>query len=763
MVKKKYDFNMNDLDIQHGQQPARGGRVEVNGSNSIPMKDINSSTNGTVNGHNMSVAVISNDSANHNHYLYKQHSQISKVQRRNAVEVRNLDLTYGFGIKTNVVLTGMSLTVPMGGIYALIGPSGCGKTSILRCMMGFTTPDNGTIKVFGKKPGEGSVPGVDLGYMPQDVALNEQLTVYEMLRYFARIFLLSSAELEKRIDRLIQILDIPDKERFIHTLSGGQRRRVSFACAVIHKPKLAILDEPTVGVDPLVREKMWEYLLEMTKEGCTILLTTHYIEETRRADVIGFLRKGYLLAEEPPEKILTELKVDKLEDAFYQLCIHEEERRKKYHGYTDEEEEKQFHNYPTIIAAILWLTQGLQQFRRHKKLDGDWFYTLWAIVEKFYIQIWREKLVLFVWLFIPVIALVATLSCLGDIPTIYFGVINEDNDVVTDAFLDNLDPKIWNVRNFTDPIEAAAAVDRKELWGYVHFYSNFSDTILKFPNIWENIDNISLTNFNIVTFKVDFSNQITLAFAALSVYQAMPLIFEDFLKEAGMNPRLLEFPIGYGEPVYGRPLFSHKIDLFDVKNLIIPGCLLYAAFATSMIIALYFMRLEKLNNMFERTYSAGVSATQIIVAQFIVRTFFNFFSVTLTLWVAMYWYGVRTEGSILWVMVLMLLQNLSGLAYGLAFTAISVDPIHFVAFAGGSVGSFLFFSGIMWPIEAQPYFFQWVAKFTPLAIPSESLRSIMVRGLPITDPLVYPGFLISIGYFLLFLVGAANFFNLKAL
>lgn len=238
-------------------------------------------------------------------------NDLPRKKVKNAVEVRDLDLTYGFGIKTNVVLTGMNITVPEGGIYALIGPSGCGKTSILRCIMGFLKPDAGKVKVFGKKPAapRSHVPGKDLGYMPQDVALNNGLTVHEMMRYFGKIFLLPYDEVEARIDRLIDILGIPDKSRIISTLSGGQRRRVSFACAVIHKPRLSILDEPTVGVDPLIREKIWEYLLEMTKEGKTIILTTHYIEETRRADVIGFLRKGYLLAEEHPTKILEELQV----------------------------------------------------------------------------------------------------------------------------------------------------------------------------------------------------------------------------------------------------------------------------------------------------------------------------------------------------------------------------------------------------------------------------------------------------------------------
>jgi hypothetical protein len=296
----------------------------------------------------------------------------------------------------------------------------------------------------------------------------------------------------------------------------------------------------------------------------------------------------------------------------------------------------------------------------------------------------------------------------------------------------------------------------------VHFYSNFSDTILVFADIYANIENFTF-NFNIADFKVDFSNKIILVTAALSIYQTLPKFLEEALSEAGYNPKLAQFPLLYGEPVYGENIFENGIDFFDVKNLVIPGSLLYAAFATSMIIALYFLRIEKLDNMFERTYSAGVSATQIIIAQFIVRTFFNFFSVAFTLWVALYYYEVPNNGSLFWIMVLMLMQNLSGLAYGLVFTSITVDPLKFILFAIGSVGAFLFFSGILWPIEAQPYFFKWIAKFTPLAIPGDSLRSIMVRGLPIYHHLVYPGFMVSLFFLGAFLVMAANFFNLKTL
>lgn len=228
-----------------------------------------------------------------------------------AVKLNSVVFSYGFGIKSNLILNGINISVPANGIYALIGPSGCGKTSILRMIMGYVDPDYGTVTVFGHKPGsrKSPIPGKDIGYMPQDTALNSGLTVHEMMKYFGRVYGMSSRMIRKSIDHLVATLNIPDMNQVIGTLSGGQKRRVSFACAVMHKPRLAMLDEPTVGVDPMLVEKIWKYMIQMTKDGTTIILTTHYIEETKRANKIGFVKQGILVAEEHSKNILNRLQV----------------------------------------------------------------------------------------------------------------------------------------------------------------------------------------------------------------------------------------------------------------------------------------------------------------------------------------------------------------------------------------------------------------------------------------------------------------------
>ena len=182
------------------------------------------------------------------------------------------------------VLVDLDVTVPTGSIYGLLGPSGCGKTTLLQCIVGKRRLKTGTVTLFGGKPG---VPGPRVGYMPQELALYNEFTMQETLRYFGYIFGMSSRQIEERTLFLMDFLDLPrSKRRLIREMSGGQQRRISLAAALLHQPSLLILDEPTVGVDPLLRQCIWNHLLEISRgrqQVCTIVITTHYIEEARQA------------------------------------------------------------------------------------------------------------------------------------------------------------------------------------------------------------------------------------------------------------------------------------------------------------------------------------------------------------------------------------------------------------------------------------------------------------------------------------------------
>lgn len=245
------------------------------------------------------------------------------------------------------ILKSICLNVPYGSIFGLLGPSSCGKTTLLRCLVGLLKPSSGAISLFGcnldngeqksgcfqggcslgdiknrlKRTDESRALGQSIGYMPQDLGLYEDFTIEQLLTMFGRYVRMETELIKERIDFMTEFLDLPEKERQISTLSGGQKRRVSFAIACLHMPPLIILDEPTVGVDPLLRKSIWRYLRKLaTEENKTIIITTHYIEEAAQADQVALMRAGEILIQDKPVKIMKDYNCRTLEEAFLRIC-----------------------------------------------------------------------------------------------------------------------------------------------------------------------------------------------------------------------------------------------------------------------------------------------------------------------------------------------------------------------------------------------------------------------------------------------------------
>uniref|UniRef100_T1GU47 ABC transporter domain-containing protein n=1 Tax=Megaselia scalaris TaxID=36166 RepID=T1GU47_MEGSC len=173
--------------------------------------------------------------------------------------------------------------------YGLLGASGCGKTTLLSCIVGRRRLNSGEIWVLGGRPGSrgSGVPGPRIGYMPQEVALYGEFTMRETLLYFGWVAGMKTQDIEDRTEFLLKLLNLPNGSKFVKNLSGGQQRRMSLAAALVHEPELLILDEPTVGVDPVLRQSIWDHMVDITKNGhTTVIITTHYIEETRQAHMI---------------------------------------------------------------------------------------------------------------------------------------------------------------------------------------------------------------------------------------------------------------------------------------------------------------------------------------------------------------------------------------------------------------------------------------------------------------------------------------------
>ena len=228
------------------------------------------------------------------------------------------DVYKSFG-KDKPILQGINLTLKKGEILCLLGPSGCGKSTMVNLMMGNLVPDKGHVKMMGEEAPYKRVRS-SFGYMPQNSALYEDITARENLLFFGQMNGLSKREVKEKMPDLLSLAGLEAcANQLVSTFSGGMKRRLSLAVALLHDPDLLILDEPTVGLDPVLRKQIWDQFEKMAKEGKTILITTHIMDEAERCKRIAMLYGGYIIADDAPSVIVEKTKASCLEEAFLYL------------------------------------------------------------------------------------------------------------------------------------------------------------------------------------------------------------------------------------------------------------------------------------------------------------------------------------------------------------------------------------------------------------------------------------------------------------
>jgi ABC-2 type transport system ATP-binding protein len=233
------------------------------------------------------------------------------VSEQVAVEVDSVTKEFG-DIKA---LDGVTLRVRRGEIYGLLGPNGAGKTTLIRAIVGLIAPNSGTVTVLGRK-----LPNLDvlreIGYMTQQAALYPGLSVEENLHFFGAIY-----GVESGVKDALDFVDLYTRRgSVVSTLSGGMRQRCSLACALVHRPQLLLLDEPTVGVDPQLRVELWEQFRRMAADGTTIIVSSHVMDEAERCQRLGLIQYGRLLAEGSPSEVRALAGTQNLEEAFLKLA-----------------------------------------------------------------------------------------------------------------------------------------------------------------------------------------------------------------------------------------------------------------------------------------------------------------------------------------------------------------------------------------------------------------------------------------------------------
>jgi len=212
---------------------------------------------------------------------------------------------------------GLSLSVGAGEIYGLLGPNGSGKTTLIRLLIGLLKPTSGSVSLLSQAMPDKAILA-RVGYMTQASALYEELTVRQNVAFFAEM---CGGASRQRVDEVIALVDLQDRAgSLVRTLSGGMKQRASLACALVHQPRLLLLDEPTVGIDPQLRATFWAYFRQLADDGATLIVSSHVMDEAERCDRLGFMRQGRMLAEGSAGELRSQAGAATLEDAFLRFA-----------------------------------------------------------------------------------------------------------------------------------------------------------------------------------------------------------------------------------------------------------------------------------------------------------------------------------------------------------------------------------------------------------------------------------------------------------
>lgn len=730
-------------------------------------------------------------------------------RKQQAVCVRLAHKMYGTAKNPNVVLDGLNMTVPKGAIYGLLGSSGCGKTTLLACIVGRRRLNSGEIWVLGGRPGStgSGVPGPRIGYMPQEVALYGEFTMRETLTYFGMIAGMKADDIEERTDFLLNFLQLPGGgSKFVKNLSGGQQRRMSLAAALVHEPELLILDEPTVGVDPVLRQSIWDHLVDISKtKNQTVIITTHYIDETRQANMIGLLRGGRMLAEESPEFLLRKHNADSLEEVFLKLAIYQNMGKRRRSSIAQEVAEQA--NIPAI--SNLALEMGDEE---HTEISGEFGdnvsmssrrgsvkpevpasplppeeepkiscwdrmsvmkgHRLRALIWKNTLWMWRNVGVMAFIIGLPVVQIILFCYAIGHDPTgLKIAISNHELDSLHIAdqncpviygcnytymscrYLEMLQNKSVEVKYFDTDEGAFNEVRRGRAWGVMIFSQNYSDALVERTEAGRFADESTIESAE-VTVKLDMSNQQISTMLYRDIQLTFFAFLENILSDCEINPKVGRVPIDWNEPVYG-----DRIPNFT--DFAAPGVILTIIFFLSVAMTTGALLIERNEGMMERCLVAGITGSEILLSQVTTQFALMLGQTLLVIMFSFYIFDVTNNGDIGLVILLCTINGLCGMCFGFVI-ACAVDTERTATYI--AMGSFLpivMLCGIIWPIEGMYPILQFASTFLPLTKSTESLRSILQRGWNLHQPSVYNGFISISVWALMFLVASILLLKFK--
>ncbi|XP_012140627.1 ABC transporter G family member 23 [Megachile rotundata] len=720
-------------------------------------------------------------------------TQVSSLdsKRRQAVYVRRAFKKYGPKSNPNIILDGLNMTVPKGTIYGLLGASGCGKTTLLSCIVGRRRLNSGEIWVLGGKPGsKGSgVPGPRVGYMPQEIALYGEFSIRETFIYFGWCAGMSTPEVDEKVEFLVKFLQLPSENRLVKNLSGGQQRRVSFAAALVADPELLILDEPTVGVDPVLRQNIWDHLVHMTKDSNkTIIITTHYIEETRQAGIIGLMRGGKLLAEESPTKLMEMNNVDSLEDVFLKLSRRQNMGLRRRSSIlssvtgvppevdVDEEMSGEFGDNvslssrrksivveETLVPELPPEEKGPSKFQM---LNGQ---HMKALIWKNFLWMWRNVGMMLFIIGLPVAEIILFCLSIGKDPmNLKIAIVNHElnNSMgpcipttgcdwhrLSCRYLKHLEETSVEFITYDNEMDAKHAVEDGTAWGAITFPSNYSNSLYARFDLGRETDIWDIAE-STMTIVMDMSNQQIGQLLKRDFYKSYEKFAEEVTVACNYSRKYTHIPVNFETPIYG-PLEPNFTDFAA------PGVILTILFFLSVALTSGAMLLERNEGLLERSLVSGLTGPEILFAQVVTQFVVMTGQAVMVLLFAFAIFNITCEGNIGWIAVLSVLTGLCGMCFGFTIACACDTERSATYLAMGSFLPIVMLCGIIWPIEGMHEVLKCISYVLPLTQSTESMRVMLARGWSISNSTVYSGFISTFIWICIFMTSSILLLKFK--